>query len=87
MKEYKYYCDLCETEHPEWDFIHVEIKASVGYEADCSKSRGVGGKEDLNICNKCAEGLGYVAGKGSVAWCNGVRKMFLKIRDKARNRA
>jgi len=85
MKQTKLYCDLCETESQQWDFIHVEIKCSYGYDADCSKLRVTGGTERMNICDDCSKELGFAKGKGAKKWCAGARKMFLNLKKRAIN--
>lgn len=87
MKDVKYYCDMCEKAQPQWDFIHVEIKCSYGYDADCSKLRVTGGTERMNICDSCAKDLGFAKGEGAVKWCEGARKMFIGLRRRLFNKA
>ena len=84
MKEYKYYCDLCEKEHQKWDFIPVQIKVSYGYDAGSNKVGTRSGKEDMNICKSCAKSLGFKEKGGAEKWCNGVRRMFLNLQKLTR---
>ena len=82
MEETKYYCDLCKKEAKFWEFIHVEIKCSYGYNSDYHKSGITGGTERMNICSDCSKNLGFKKNGGAKEWCNGVRKMYLGLKSR-----
>jgi len=82
MIKTEYYCDKCKKETCFSNFIHIEIHASEGYNADHYKSGIRGGSESMNFCEPCAKSLGYEKNGGAVKWCKGMVKLFFNLKNK-----